>query len=295
MKLYLCEKPSQAKDIARVLGVHEKQDGYLQGNGIVVSWCLGHLLELAPPEQYCDNLSPWRLSVLPVVPEQWVLQPKPKTIKQFKVLQALLKKANQVVIATDADREGDVIGREVLAYCQYEGSIQRLWLSALDEASIRKGLASLQPNESTYSLYLSGLGRQRADWLIGMNMTMATTALFGVPGEGALSVGRVQTPTLALIVARDHLIEHFQASPYYELHVTFQAKAGKLVAHWQPAEEFTDTEGRCVNPRLCKRSLKKSPTKLVRSRKRKTPRRNSPRHCVIPYRACRRCAVVVSA
>ncbi len=141
-----------------------------------------YLLELAPPEQYCDNLSPWRLSVLPVVPEQWVLQPKPKTIKQFKVLQALLKKANQVVIATDADREGDVIGREVLAYCQYEGSIQRLWLSALDEASIRKGLASLQPNESTYSLYLSGLGRQRADWLIGMNMTMATTALFGVPG-----------------------------------------------------------------------------------------------------------------
>ncbi len=130
-------------------------------------------------------------------------------------------------------------------------------LSALDEASIRKGLASLQPNESTYSLYLSGLGRQRADWLIGMNMTMATTALFGVPGEGALSVGRVQTPTLALIVARDHLIEHFQASPYYELHVTFQAKAGKLVAHWQPAEEFTDTEGRCVNPAFVQAVIEK--------------------------------------
>ncbi len=248
--LYLCEKPSQGRDIAKVLGVTQRHDGYLAGDGVLVSWCVGHLLELAPPESYCKNLKPWRMAILPVIPPTWTVQPNPKTKTQLHVLQTLLKQVDHVVIATDADREGDVIGREVLAYCHFEGTVERLWLAALDEASIRKALADLRPGQSTYPLYQAGLGRQRADWLIGMNMTMATSALFSGPGQGALSVGRVQTPTLNLIVERDLLIEHFQATDYFVLAIQCQAENGAFWAKWEPGEDQTDLDGRCVKREL---------------------------------------------
>ncbi len=143
--LYLCEKPSQARDIAKVLGATNRQNGYLEGEGILISWCLGHLLELAPPESYCKDLKPWRMAILPVIPPEWKVQPNPKTEQQLKVLKGLLKQAQHVVIATDADREGDVIGREVLTYFNYTGTVERLWLSALDEASICKALTQVWP------------------------------------------------------------------------------------------------------------------------------------------------------
>lgn len=199
MKLYICEKPSQARDIAKVLGASKKCDNHLEGNGVKVTWCLGHLLELAPPDDYQPDLKPWRLSVLPVVPENWKLHPKDQTKDQLKAIKDLVKEATDVVIATDADREGDVIGRELLDYFNYKGKVQRLWLSALDDASIKKALDDIRPGESTFPLYQSGLGRQRADWVIGMNMTMATTCLYS-KGQGTMSVGRVQTPTLNLVV-----------------------------------------------------------------------------------------------
>ncbi len=244
--LYIGEKPSQARDIAKVLGAFDRREGYIQGDGVQVTWCLGHLLELAPPETYCDNLKPWRMEVLPVIPKVWRLLPKTKTKSQFNVIKALLAKTDRIVMATDADREGDVIGREVLDYCGYQGDVERLWLSALDDASIRKALKDIRPGASTYPLYQAGLGRQRADWAIGMNMTMAASSLFGVPGQGVLSVGRVQTPTLALVVKRDFEIKHFKPHDYFELDVLFQSDQGDFFARWQTPDEYTDEEGRCL-------------------------------------------------
>lgn len=246
MKLYICEKPSQARDIANVLGRTTRKENHLEGDGFCVSWCLGHLLEQAPPEHYCKNLKPWRMEVLPVVPNKWHLKEKGTTKKQLKALGELLKKSNHVVVATDADREGDVIGREVLDYFGYKGKTERLWLSALDNASIKKALSQIRTGDSTIPLYKAGLGRQRADWLIGMNLTMATSSLFGVMGQGVLSVGRVQTPTLKIVVDRDREIENFKSKDYYGLRAWFNHQEQSFYADWQVPEELGDEEGRCL-------------------------------------------------
>lgn len=243
MKLYICEKPSQGRDIAAVLGQTQKEDGYLQGNNFQVTWCLGHLLELAPPDEYCSNLKPWRLDVLPVIPASWKMHPKEKTKKQLNVIKKLLKNCNHVVIATDADREGDVIGREVLDYFNYQGRVERLWLAALDEASITKALSNVKPGTSTENLYQAGLGRQRADWLVGMNLTMATSSLFGKRGEGVLSVGRVQTPTLKLVVDRDNQFENFEPKDYFELSAVFEGENGLVTAKLESPEDISDENG----------------------------------------------------
>jgi len=247
MKLYICEKPSQARDIAAVLGSNKKEDGYLQGTDFKVTWCLGHLLEQAPPDEYCKNLKPWRMSVLPVIPDDWKLQPKDKTKKQLNVIKKLLKQTKHVVIATDADREGDVIGREVLDYYNFKGEVERLWLAALDESSIKKALQDIRPGSSTENLYNAGLGRQRADWLIGMNLTMATSSLFGVRGQGVLSVGRVQTPTLKLVVERDEQFEKFKAKDYFELTAEFKGDNGAIIAKLSPPEDISDENNQVIN------------------------------------------------
>ncbi len=213
--LYICEKPSQARDIARNLNANARNEGYFAGNGYQVTWCVGHLLELAPPEHYNANVKPWRFEKLPIVPTQWKMLVSRRTQKQFSVIKHLLKNTKHVVIATDADREGEVIAREILRACQYNGKIDRLWLSALDDASIQKALKQIRPGHETEKLYDAGLGRQRADWLIGMNMTMAASSLYGV--NSVLSVGRVQTPTLKLVVDRDRAIEQFTPQDYFVL------------------------------------------------------------------------------
>ncbi|EKN6297695.1 DNA topoisomerase III, partial [Yersinia enterocolitica] len=197
MKLFLCEKPSQGRDIAAVLGATEKKSGYLSGAGVTVTWGFGHLLEQASPDMYGEQFGkPWRTEVLPVLPTQWQMQIKPESKVQFEVIRKLLLKADCVVIATDADREGEVIAREILDYCGYQGNVERLWLSALDEASVRAALAAIKPGHETYPYYLAGLGRSRADWQIGMNLTRLYTVKARDSGYGnVLSVGRVQTPT----------------------------------------------------------------------------------------------------
>lgn len=246
--LYLCEKPSQARDIARVLGAKQRHETHLSGSGITVTWALGHLLEQAPPEDYCDRLKPWRLDVLPVIPEVWKVKARPKVSKQLKAIAGLLEQADEVVVATDADREGETIGREILDHFKYRGTVKRLWLRALDDASIRKALGMVMPGQKTERLYRAGLGRQRADWLLGMNLTMATTVLFGGRGrEGVLSVGRVQTPTLKLVVDRDRCVENFKPLPYYELVAYFSdCSEGEFGTKWQAADELTDADGRCL-------------------------------------------------
>ncbi|WP_263263786.1 DNA topoisomerase III [Pseudomonas sp. RIT-PI-S] len=256
MRLFLCEKPSQARDIAKVLGARGKGDGCLVGAGITVSWCIGHLLETAPPDAYDPRYKQWSLEHLPIVPEQWRMQVKPKTASQFKAVKRLLGQASEVVIATDADREGEMIARELLDHCRYRGPIQRLWLSALDEASIRKALAALRPGEATFSLYHCALGRARADWLIGMNLSRLFTLLGRRSGyQGVLPVGRVQTPTLRLVVDRDRSIAAFEPVPWWGIDVRLNA-AGQasneppFVAQWQAPKAACDDEGRCLQQPL---------------------------------------------
>ena len=247
MQLYLCEKPSQARDIAAIVGARDKGDGCYKGSGVMVTWCLGHLLEMAPPEAYDAAYKHWELSHLPIIPEQWSLEVTDRGKAQFKAVAAALKQATEVVLATDADREGETIGREVLERCGWRGPIKRLWLSALDAASIRKALANLLPGAKTEPLYRAGLGRARADWLVGMNLSRLYTLLGRRDGgDGVISVGRVQTPTLKLVVDRDREIEGFKPVAFYVLDVDLRARAGSFRARWQPPAAVCDAEGRCL-------------------------------------------------
>jgi len=218
-ELFLCEKPSQGRDIARALGANQRHNGYMQGNQIIVSWCIGHLLEIQTPDAYDTRYKRWSLNDLPILPEQWQLVSKKSTAKQLNILKKLLKQCQRVVIATDADREGELIAREVLDYFNYSGSIRRLWLSALDSISIKRALTSIKNGNETEGLYHSGLARGRADWLIGMNLTRAFT--LQANDRQVRSVGRVQTPTLALIVKRDRAISNFKTDLYYEIDAFF--------------------------------------------------------------------------
>ncbi|WP_312245172.1 DNA topoisomerase III [Stutzerimonas nitrititolerans] len=249
MRLFLCEKPSQAKDIAKVLDANRRGDGCWLGAGITVTWCIGHLLETAPPDAYDARYKRWVLGDLPIVPERWKMLVKPKTASQFKAVKRLLLEASELVIATDADREGEMIARELVEHCRYRGPIQRLWLSALDDASIRKALAALKPGAETFSLYHSALGRSRADWLIGMNMSRLFTLLGRQSGyQGVLPVGRVQTPTLRLVVDRDRSIADFVPVPYWAIEVALQAGDVPFTAQWRAAEDRCDDQGRCLDP-----------------------------------------------
>ncbi|MCB5303609.1 DNA topoisomerase III [Yersinia bercovieri] len=249
MRLILCEKPSQGRDIAAVLGATTRGNGFLQGPGVTVTWAVGHLLENASPEAYGTQFArPWNIDALPVLPAQWQMVVKKETEDQFKAIAKLLKQVDEVVIATDADREGEVIARELLDYCQWRGPVSRLWLSALDEPSIRAGLNNIKPGSETLALYYAGLGRARADWLTGMNLTRLYTLKARDKGfDGVLSVGRVQTPTLSLVVNRDRDIAAFVPKPYWQVNATLQAGGIAFVAHWVPAQMYTDEEKRCVH------------------------------------------------
>jgi len=255
MRLFLCEKPSQAKDIASVLGATRRGDGCWQGSGVTVTWCIGHLLETAPPDAYDARYKRWVLDDLPIVPQQWKMRVKAKTAAQFKAIKRLLGEASELVIATDADREGEMIARELLEHCRYRGPIQRLWLSALDDASIRKALAALKPGASTYNLYQSALGRSRADWLIGMNMSRLFTLLGRKSGyQGVLPVGRVQTPTLRLVVDRDRSIADFVPVPFWAIDVTLDGNGTPFTAGWRAPQDDCDEQGRCLKQTVAQRA-----------------------------------------
>jgi len=255
MRLFLCEKPSQAKDIAKVLGANRRGDGCLQGPDATVTWCIGHLLETAPPDAYDVRYKRWVLADLPIVPERWKMLVKPKTASQFKAVKRLLGEASELVIATDADREGEMIARELVEHCRYRGPIRRLWLSALDDASIRKALAALKPGAETFNLYHAALGRSRADWLIGMNMSRLFTLLGRQSGyQGVLPVGRVQTPTLRLVVDRDRSIADFVPVPYWAIDATLLGDGVPFIAQWRAADAHCDDQGRCLDRELAQQA-----------------------------------------
>lgn len=245
MRLFLCEKPSQAKDIAAVLGASRRGDGCWVGSNATVTWCIGHLLETAPPDAYDERYKRWVLADLPIIPDKWKMRVKPKTASQFKAVKRLLGEASELVIATDADREGEMIARELVEHCRYRGPIQRLWLSALDDASIRKALAALKPGAETFNLYHSALGRSRADWLIGMNMSRLFTLLGRKSGyQGVLPVGRVQTPTLRLVVDRDRSISDFVPVAYWAIDVQLQHDEQLFTAQWRADPDTCDDQDR---------------------------------------------------
>ncbi|AKF52525.1 Topoisomerase IA [Pseudomonas syringae pv. syringae HS191] len=246
MRLYLCEKPSQGKDIAAVLGAKTRGDGCIKGNGVAVTWGIGHLLETAPPDAYGEHLKNWSLDTLPILPAEWKVLVKPKTASQFKIVKQLLKQATELVIATDADREGEMIARELIEYCGYWGPIQRLWLSALNEASIRQALNTVKQGSETYPC-ISG-ARSRADWLIGMNFSRLFTLLGRQAGyTGVLSVGRVQTPTLRLVVDRDREISNFIPKPFWSVEVQLWTAGQSFLAKWVADEYVVDEEGSCLD------------------------------------------------
>ena len=256
MRLFLCEKPSQGRDIAKVLGATRRGDGCLIGADSTVTWCIGHLLETAPPEAYSDQYKSWSLDHLPIIPVHWQVEVKPKTAAQFKVIERLLSDATTVIIATDADREGEMIARELLELCRYRGPVQRLWLSALNEASIRKALSSLKSGQETFPLYHSALARSRADWLIGMNLSRLFTLLGRRAGyDGVLSVGRVQTPTLRLVVDRDRAIASFVPVPYWNVEVHLSSMGQRFIASWLPPSSGQDEAGRCLQQALASQAV----------------------------------------
>jgi len=261
MILYIAEKPSLARAIAEVLPKPQrKHEGYIEaGNGDKVSWCLGHLLEQADPDEYDPQLKSWRAEHLPIIPKQWQLKPRTKTRKQLSVLRKLIKQSDQLVHAGDPDREGQLLVDEVIDYLGASNAkkqaVQRCLISDLNANAVRKALTQLQPNSEFIPLSVSALARSRADWLYGINMTRAYTIRGRQAGyNGVLSVGRVQTPLLGLVVRRDQSIASFTSKPFFEVVVVLQTETCEnFEASWKPSENclpYQDDEGRVMSRKL---------------------------------------------
>ena len=229
MKLVIAEKPAVAMSLATVLGATERKDGYLEGSGYLVSWCVGHLLELAQPEAYKEQYAKWRYEDLPILPENWKYEvPKDKKT-QLALLCRLMKdkRVDSVVCATDAGREGELIFRLVYEYAGCNKPMERLWISSMEDAAIREGFDRLRPGSDYDKLYDAAVCRAGADWLIGINATRLFSVLYGV----TLNVGRVMSPTLALLVQRESDIESFISKPFYVPEITcggFTASGEKM-------------------------------------------------------------------
>ena len=218
MELVIAEKPSVAQSIAAVLGATQRKDGYLEGNEYLVSWCVGHLVELAQPESYEEAWKKWSYESLPIIPQEWQHEVKSDTKAQYQILKKLMHddRVDAVVCATDAGREGELIFRLTYNMAGCRKPMKRLWISSMEESAIRDGFHNLRPGSDYDNLYHSALCRQEADWLVGINGTRLFTVLYG--GK-ALKVGRVQTPTLAMLVDRESKIVNFKKEVYYMAHI----------------------------------------------------------------------------
>jgi DNA topoisomerase-3 len=217
LSLIICEKPSVAKSVSSVLGAKTRKDGYYEGNGYIVSWCIGHLLGLAEPQAYDEKYAKWRYADLPIIPAEWQYTTNKDTKKQLKVLVDLIKRSDVdcVINACDAGREGELIGRLVLNHAKNTKPLKRLWISSMEESAIAEGFRTLRDGKDYDNLYHSALCRSKADWTVGMNCSR----LFSVLYDASLRVGRVQTPTLAMIVEREDKISGFIKEPFYTVEI----------------------------------------------------------------------------
>ena len=218
MKVCIAEKPSVAGEIAKILGARTKKDGYFEGNGYQVTWTFGHLCQLKSPDSYYSDWKKWFLNVLPMSPAKYEVEliGDPGIRKQFKIIKELYKKADVIINCGDAGQEGELIQRWVMELAGVTCPVQRLWISSLTEESTREGFRNLKPQKNYDTLYAAGQARAEGDWLLGMNATRLYTLKFG-GNKQVLSIGRVQTPTLAMIVDRDNQIENFKPVPYWML------------------------------------------------------------------------------
>lgn len=214
-KLILAEKPSVARDIGRILNANEKKKNYLEGKNYVITWALGHLLGLKMPEDLNKKWEKWQLETLPMLPKFIGTKPLPKTRSQLKTIESLVKRKdiNEIVIATDAGREGELVARWILQYVHANKKVTRLWISSQTDKAVKQGFKELKPAEKYDNLYESALARATADWLVGLNITRALTVKY----QDNLSAGRVQTPTLALVRRQEEKIEKFMPQKYYRI------------------------------------------------------------------------------
>ena len=250
MIVCIAEKPSVARDIARILGATTSKDGYMEGNGYQVTWTFGHLCELKEPNDYQPNWRYWTLAALPMVPARFGIKliPNEGIEKQFNIISKLYAEADEIINCGDAGQEGELIQRWVMQMAQVKCPVKRLWISSMTDEAIKEGFQNLKPQESYESLYLAGLCRAIGDWMLGMNATRLYTLMYGLNHQ-VLSIGRVQTPTLALIVQRQKEIDNFKPEPYWILSTIyrdtlFTAAAGRFNSEEEGRQAFTLIEGR---------------------------------------------------
>ena len=250
MIVCIAEKPSVAKDIARIIGATASRDGYMEGNGYQVTWTFGHLCELKMPEDYTPMWRSWSLSSLPMIPPKFGIRLKDDEgiKKQFATIERLMQAADSIINCGDAGQEGELIQRWVMQKAQAKCPVQRLWISSMTDEAIREGFANLKDQSQYQSLYLAGLSRAVGDWLLGINCTRLYTIKYG-QNRQVLSIGRVQTPTLALIVNRQKEIDNFKPEPYWVLatvyrDTTFTATSGKFTSKEEGERAFATIEGK---------------------------------------------------
>ena len=213
MDLIVAEKPSVGRAFASALNVRESKDGYLEGNGMIVTWCIGHLVELALPEDYKPEYAHWRYRDLPIIPDKWIYNISPESAKQFNVVRSLMNdsRVERIICATDAGREGELIFRLVYTMAGCRKPVQRLWISSMEESAILEGFHNLKDSSEYDNLYTAALCRAQADWLIGMNATRLYSLMYGP----TLHIGRVMTPTLGMLAEREEAISNFEPETYY--------------------------------------------------------------------------------
>ena len=245
MELVIAEKPSVAQSIAAVLGATQRKDGYLEGNDYLVSWCVGHLVELVQPESYEEAWKKWSYDNLPIIPQEWQHEVKSDTKAQYQILKKLMHddRVDAVVCATDAGREGELIFHLTYNMAGCRKPMKRLWISSMEESAIRDGFHNLRPGSDYDNLYKSALCRQEADWLVGINGTRLFTVLYG--GK-ALKVGGVQTPTLAMLVDRESKIINFKKEAYYMAHI-MENGLDAVSEHISDKTEAERIAGACEN------------------------------------------------
>ena len=250
MIVCIAEKPSVAKDIARIIGATNAHDGYMEGNGFQVTWTFGHLCTLKEPHDYTPMWKAWSLTALPMIPERFGIKliDQPSIKKQFAIIERLMQKAERIVNCGDAGQEGELIQRWVMQKAGAKCPVSRLWISSMTDEAIREGFQNLKDHDDYQPLYMAGLSRAIGDWLLGMNATRLYTLKYG-QNRQVLSIGRVQTPTLALIVNRQKEIENFKPEPYWVLatvyrDTTFTATTGKFTSKEEGEEAFATIEGK---------------------------------------------------